>query len=154
MDNLENKIKGFGLALGRSTLEEVKQLYETKTILVSTKHAGLAFNLNKSYRSSISDIELLENTRGSWARVPRDPELKYAYATYNSIVKEVYEIRLWLPAGTQHSFFRDKKLGDVRLKNRYEFVGAIASNEIRSRYKGKLIKLDRSYGTPFQKVGF
>jgi uncharacterized protein len=98
-------------------------------------------------------MELYEFTRGTWARVPRDPSLKYAYATYNCIVKEVYEIRCWLPAGTQQNFFSERKLGDLRLKNRYEFVGVIAPNEIRSRYKGKLIKLDRSYGTPFQKVG-
>lgn len=151
--NLENKIKGFGAALGRSTLEEVQELYQDDPLIVLANHAGLAFNLNKTYRSSMSDVELLEATRGTWARVPRAPELKYAYATYNGIVKEVYEIRYWLPAGTQQYFFRDRKLGDERLKKRYEFVGAIAPNEIRSRYKGKLIKLDRSYGTPFQRVG-
>ena len=153
VDNLENKVKGFGAALGRSTLEEIQQLYQYDPLIVSTDHAGLAFNLNKSYRSSISDIELLEITRGNWARVPRDPGLKFAYATYRSIVKEVYEIRHWLPAGTQQYYFHGGALGDERLKNRYEFVGAIAPNDIRSRYKGKLIKLDRSYGTPFQKVG-
>jgi uncharacterized protein len=153
VDNLENKIKGFGSGLGRSTLEEIQQLYENDEVEVSANHAGIAFILNKSYRSSISDMELLEVTRGTWARIPRDPSLKYAYATYNGIVKEVYEIRCWLPAGTQQNFFRDRKLGDLRLKKRYEFVDAIAPNQIRSRYKGKLIKLDRSYGTPFQKVG-
>ena len=152
--NLENKIKGFGAALGRSTLEEIQQLYQDDPLIVLSNHAGLAFNLNKTYKSSMSNVELLEATRGIWARVPRTSELKYAYATYNGIVKEVYEIRHWLPAGTQQYFFRDIKLGDARLKKRYEFVGAIAPNDIRSRYKGKLIKLDRSYGTPFQKVGF
>ena len=153
VDNLENKIKGFGAGLSRSTLEEIKQLYQGDPLIVSANHAGLAFNLNKTYTSSMRDVELLEATRGTWAKVPRGLELKYAYATYHGIVKEVYEIRHWLPAGTQQYFFRDRKLGDERLKNRYEFVGAIAPDKIRSRYKGKLIKLVRSYGTPFQKVG-
>ena len=101
----------------------------------------------------MSDVELLEATRGTWARVPRDKNLKYAYATYNGIVKEVYEIRQWLPAGTQPYFYRSRHLGDERLKNRFEFLGVLAQEEIRNRYKGKLIALERSYGTPFQRVG-
>ena len=154
LDSLENKIKGFGARLGRSTLEEIKELYQKgDPLIVSANHAGLAFNLNKTYTSAMSDVKLLEATRGTWAKVPRGPELKYAYATYHGLVKEVYEIRHWLPAGTQHYFFRDRKLGDERLKNRHEFVGVIAPDEIRSRYKNKKIKLVRSYGTPFQRVG-
>ena len=105
LDNLENRIKGFGAELGRSEIEEIQQLHESIEVLVPANHAGLAFNLNKSYRSSISNIEILEVTSVNWAKVPRDPMLKYAYATFNRIVKELYEIRFWLPAGTQKCFF-------------------------------------------------
>ena len=150
---LTNKIRGFGTAFGRTSLEEIRQLYQGKPIRILKEHMGLAFNLTKTYRSSMSDVELLEATRGTWARVPRDKNLKYAYATYNGIVKEVYEIRQWLPAGTQQYFYRSRHLGDERLKNRFEFLGVLAQEEIRNRYKGKLIALDRSYGTPFQRVG-
>ena len=150
---LTNKIRGFDTAFGRTSLEEIRQLYQGKPIRILKEHTGLAFNLTKTYRSSMSDVELLEATRGTWARVPRDKNLKYAYATYNGIVKEVYEIRQWLPAGTQQYFYRSRHLGDERLKNRFEFLGVLAQEEIRNRYKGKLIALDRSYGTPFQRVG-
>jgi hypothetical protein len=150
---LTNKIRGFGTAFGRTTLEEIRQLYQGRPVRIMKEHAGLAFNLTKTYRSSMSDIELLEATRGTWARVPRSENLKYAYATYNGIVKEVYEIRQWLPAGTQQYFYRSRQLGDERLKNRFEFLGVLAQQDIRDRYKGKLIELKRSYGTPFQRVG-
>jgi len=150
---LTNKIRGFGTAFGRTSLEEIRQLYQGKPIRILKEHAGLAFNLTKTYRSSMSDVELLEATRGTWARIPKDENLKYAYATYNGIVKEVYEIRQWLPAGTQQYFYRRRQLGDESLKNRFEFLGVLAQEEIRNRYKGKLIDLARSYGTPFQRVG-
>ena len=128
-NDLENKIRGFGTNFGRWTLEEIRELYQDEPIVVAPNHAGLAFNLNKSYQQGMNEVELLEATRGTWYAVPRDPNLKYAYATYQGI------------------------LGQPRLKKKWEFIGVIAKNEIRSRYKGKLIKLKRSFATPFQRVG-
>ena len=32
---------------------------------------------------------------------------KYAYATFKRVVKEVYEIHSWVPAGTQEYFTRE-----------------------------------------------
>lgn len=150
---LTNKIRGFGTAFGRTSLEEIRQIYQGRPVRILREHSGLAFNLTKTYRSSMSDVELLEATRGTWARVPRSEKLKYAYATYNGIVKEVYEIRQWLPAGTQQYFYRNRQLGDERLRNRFEFLGVLAQEDIRNKYKGKLIDVKRSYGTPFQRVG-
>ena len=153
VEELENLVKGSGSRfLGRLSLEEILSLYSTTVTTIKPKHSGLAFILNKTYRSSMSPIELLEATRGTWSRPPRDQSIRFAYATYHNIVKEVYKIEGWLPAGTQQYFFRDRKLGDERLKKRWEFIGRIADDAVRNLYLRKKIRMKRSYGTPFQRV--
>ena len=99
----------------------------------------------------MNSVELYESTRGVWAKIPDDKELKYAFATYNGIVKEVYEINGWLPAGSQEYFFRT--LDDIKLEKRKEFYGKIAVEAIRKLYIGKVIEMPKSFGTPFVKVG-
>ena len=78
---------------------------------------------------------------------------KYAFATFRGVVKEVYEIYDWVPAGTQEYFTRE--LDPDRLsKARFEFVGRKAPEDLRERYVGKIIKRKRSYGDPFIRVGY
>ena len=80
-------------------------------------------------------------------------DAKYAYATFKGVVKDVYEIHSWVPAGTQEYFTR--KLDPERLKKaEWEFVGRKASEEVRELYMGKILDKPRSYGDPFIKVGF
>lgn len=120
-------------------------------IPVRKEHSGLAFILNKTYKSGMSALNLFECTRGVWANVPRDESIKYAYATFNGIVKEVYEIHSWVEAGTQQYITRS--LEDVNRKGRWEFVGQIADEYVRQLYIGNVIERERSYGSPFVKVG-
>lgn len=151
--DLENLVKGSGSKyLGRLSLNESLNLYAKEETEVRPDHSGLAFILNKTYRSSMPPNELLEATRGTWSKPPRDSSIKFAYATYHKIVKEVYVIEGWLPAGTQEYFYRKRKMGDERLKSRWEFIGRIADDEVRKLYLGKKIKMGRSYGTPFIRV--
>ena len=80
-------------------------------------------------------------------------EAKFAYATFNGVVKDVYQIHCWVPAGTQEYFSRS--LDPERLKNaRWEFVGKKASNKVRELYVGKNLERKRSYGDPFVLVGY
>ena len=73
--------------------------------------------------------------------------------TQEGVVKEVYEIFDWVPAGSQEYFSRE--LSQERLeKANWEFIGKKASNEIRERYKGRVLNRNRSYGDPFIKVGY
>lgn len=80
----------------------------------------------------------------------KNQDIKYAYATYNNIIKEVYEIHSWVEAGTQQYFTRNVTQGS----GRWEFIGRKASDEMRSLYVGKSIKRDRNFAQPFFKVGF
>ncbi|UBX47529.1 hypothetical protein LDO51_09985 [Providencia alcalifaciens] len=159
LEGLTNKINGQGtsndidiLKQGRLTLEETASLYSPEVMHVSDiKHQGIGFILNKLYRFNMSELELFEATRGVWHNPPRKNEdIKYAYATYNNIIKEVYEIHSWVEAGTQQYFTRNINKGS----GRWEFIGRKANDKIRSLYVGKKIIRDRNYAQPFFKVGF
>jgi hypothetical protein len=148
---LSNAVRGSGKEMGRMTLEEIHSLETQDEIEITQEHRGLAFLLNKSYKSGMTELELFEITRGIWSGVPRNKSLKYAYATYGGIIKEVYEINSWHQAGTQEYFTRSFAHRDI--SKRWEFVGRKASESIREKYNGKLIKKGRSFGTPFVEVG-
>lgn len=149
---LSNKVRGSGSEMGRATIEEIHNLMTGELIDISDEHQGLAFLLNTTYKSGMSEIELFEATRGVWRNVPRDESIKYAYATYGGLIKEVYEVHCWVKAGTQQYFTRN--FDSRNISERWEFVGRKAPKEIRSKYIGKVINKERSFGNPFVKVGF
>lgn len=148
---LTNKVRGSSSLMGRITLDELQHLLLQEETEIAPEHAGLAFLLNSTYKSGMSPLELYEATRGTWAKIPKDESLKFAYATYGGLIKEVYEIQCWVKAGSQQYFTRDLTISPDT--NRTEFVGRIAAKEIRDLYIGKLIKKPRSHGNPFVKVG-
>lgn len=148
---LTNKVRGSSSLMGRITLDELNRLLLKQETEIAPEHAGLAFLLNSSYKSGMSPLALYEATRGVWAKVPKDTDLKFAYATYGGLVMEVYEIQCWIKAGSQQYFTRELDIPSDT--NRSEFVGRIASPEVRNLYVGKLIKKPRSHGSPFVKVG-
>lgn len=148
---LTNKVKGSGTAMGRITIEELHNLKSGELVDISSEHSGLAFLLNSTYKSGMSELKLYEATRGDWFNLPRDETIKYAYATYGGLIKEVYEIHGWVPAGTQQCFSFAPE--ERSLENRWEFIGRKATDEVRKLYIGKVINKTRSYGSPFVKVG-
>lgn len=149
---LSNKVRGSGSDMGRATIEEIHNLKSGEFVKIDAEHQGLAFLLNNTFKSGMSEIELFEATRGVWSKVPRDPSVRYAYATYGGLIKEVYEVSGWVKANTQQYFTRSFEDRDI--SKRWEFIGKLASPEIRSRYKGKVVDKERSYGNPFVKVGY
>lgn len=75
-------------------------------------------------------MELYDATRGIW-RVGEDREkVDYAFAVYEGVVQEVYRVEQWFPAGTTFS-----TRGDLTDPDRWEFVGHLAEDEIRHRYR-------------------
>ena len=134
---LLNKVRGSGSDMGRLPIEELHNLMSGEVVEVAEEHKGLAFLLNDSFKSGMSEYALYEATRGVWWSVPREKDLKYAYATHGGLVKEVYEINSWVPAGTQNYYTRELDGDDF--KNRWEFVGRKANKEIRDLYVGKVI---------------
>jgi len=151
--NLTNAVRGSGSLMGRMSLEEIHNLNAEIETEIEPEHAGIAVLLNQTYKSGMSELELFEVTRGIWHNPPKGDAIKYAYAIYGGVVKEVYLIHSWVKAGTQQYFTRDD-LDTRDIRHRSEFIGRKASEEIREKYIGKLIKKNRGYGSPLIKVGF
>jgi hypothetical protein len=68
-------------------------------------------------------------------------------AIYRGIVREIYEIAAWLPAGsTMTAFGTTSNVAEVDTQltvdecNRFEFVGRVADERIRRRYIGRSVR--------------
>ena len=85
----------------------------------------------------MTELELYEVTRGYWkVDVKRAEKADYAFCIYKGIIKEVYKIIEWLPAGT----IPKPTLPDAETPaDRFEFVGEIAEENIRDKYIEKPI---------------
>src|SRR5215212_2726462 len=90
----------------------------------------VAININQTYRQGISVGDLYDCTRGIW-RLSRTRAggAQYAFAVYQSEIKEVYEVERWLPAGSTK--YQRRQFTPSQLMDRYEFVGNVARDEIR-----------------------
>ena len=106
----------------------------------------VAININKTYRDGISAGELYDCTRGIW-RLDREraENAQFAFAVYQGFVKEVYEINQWHRELSTE--YKNRQPKHTKLKNRFEFVGKVAQDNIRDKYVGKQIS-KRHRGNP------
>ena len=108
---------------------------------------AIAININRTYSLVENGTELYDYTRGIW-KVDRERAAKaeIALAVYKGEIVEVYKIVSWHPAvSTEYRSTRDFLGTDPQ--GRSEFIGGVATDEIRDKYIGK--RLDRrSYGAP------
>ena len=97
----------------------------------------IAIKISQAYRENMTELELYEATRGYWKiDVKRAERADYVFCVYKGIIKEVYKIKEWLPAGT----IPRSTLPDAETPaDRYEFVGEVAKEAIRSKYIEKSI---------------
>ena len=100
--------------------------------------AVIAININQTYRFGLSTTDLYDFTRGIWRlNKARAENAKYAFSVYQGEIKEVYEIKNWYDAGSTE--YRTRQFGFDETKDRYEFVGQIASESVREKYVGKIM---------------
>jgi len=141
--NLTNQQKGFKSAtFGRMTLEQVKSAYSKQ--MVEITEPAILIRINEAFRYSMTNMELYDYTRGQWRLNSKNAsKAKYAFSIYKGIIQEVYEIAGWFKAGTTYSVREKNELvkreaGD-KIDGRYEFVGNLAPQIIRDKYKYKSI---------------
>ena len=151
IDNLTNSVRGHGVNTKRLPIYELASKLSEEKVTIPHDHRGVAYLLEKTYKHDFGDLAILEHTRGIW-RHKHSEDIKFAYATYRGIIKEVYKIFTWVPAGTQEYFTR--VLNPEAVSKRWEFVGKKADDSIRELYVGKIINKPRSYSNPYVKVGF
>jgi len=136
---LTNAVRGFkSLQMGRMSLHELAGYYAVHPVKIT--HPALLVRINKLYRHNMSPIELYEATRGVWKLGARREQVKYALAVFEGVVREVYTIHSWHPARTFPYKTRAVELANRDVSDRWEFIGQIASEEIRAVYRGGSVK--------------
>src|SRR5688572_32772416 len=99
---------------------------------VTIEDPVLLIRINKLYRQGMPAHDLYEATRGVWKVGPRREEARYALAVFEGVVREIYQIDEWHPAGSVPYTTRDTE--SLRIEGRWEFIGHPATDELRNRY--------------------
>ena len=95
---LTNRVRGWrSLQYGRTPLPELIAKYRRRPVRVL--EPSMLIRINDLYRPQMSASELYDATRTAWPLGRRREHAKYALAVFEGIVREVYEITQWLPAG-------------------------------------------------------
>src|SRR2546425_8786878 len=93
----------------------------------------IAININQTYRDGMSAGDLYDYTRGIWRLSKEHAErAQYAFAVYQSVIREVYEIDQWFLAGSTP--YQRRQFTPADLQKRYEFIGNVAPDEVRDKY--------------------
>lgn len=133
---LTNEVRGWkSLEFGRSPFSELIFQYAAMPVTVTVP--SLLIRINRLYRYDMSPQELYEATRGVWKVGERCSKARYAFAVFDGVVREVYEIESWHPAAKTRYETRDA--AQLRTEGRREFVGHIADMAIRDAYVGRSV---------------
>ena len=144
IENLTNLQKGHHAnTFGRIDVDELNARFSRRLIKKEdiTENV-LLIRINQQYHYGMTDFELYEATRTCWVvNQEKADKLQYAFAVYNGMIMEVYQITAWLPAfSTMNSRNIDTDIMDRNIaRGRKEFVGIIAPDEIREKYVGGIV---------------
>lgn len=128
--NLSNRVRGWHAAQsGRAPASELIARYEKRR--VDVREPAILIRINRLYQPSMTAAELYDATRGVWRVGECRTKARLAFAVFEGVVREVYEIATWLQAGKT---FMTRKPSGERLRGRWEFVGRVAPKNIRRRY--------------------
>lgn len=137
LDNLSNKVRGWkSLQTGRMTIDELIGYYAAAPVEIT--HPALLIRVNQLYRHNMPADELYEITRGIWKLGQRRESVNFALAVFEGVVREVYVVNEWHRAfSTPYSV---RQFGDRDGRGRWEFIGAVAANEVRNLYRLRSVK--------------
>ena len=114
-------------------------------ILLQIEEPALLIRINKTYESKMSSESLYDYTRGRWkVNLVRAKNVKYAFAIFDGIIQEVYEVHNWYEAGTTESSRKPTDKPELNSTKstvgRFEFKGIVAFDEIRNKYLNKSVR--------------
>jgi hypothetical protein len=133
LENLTNRVVGKdSLRFGRKGLSELEGYYAAKPVKITDP--VILIRINQLYRHGMPAAELYDITRGVWVlSAERASKMKYVFAVYEGVVREVYEPEKWMPALTTQYPNRTDLVPDDA-KGRVEFIGKPAPEAIRQKY--------------------
>jgi hypothetical protein len=127
---LANEVRGYhSRTHGRMGLEQVRALYQAEPVDIT--EPAILIRINKLYRHTMTAVELYDATRGCWVVGANRDRARLAMAVYGRVIREVYEIQAWFPAG---STFMARPNAAGPDSGRWEFVGRLAADAIRRKY--------------------
>lgn len=148
LGTLTNAVRGWkSVELGRMSLNELSGYYAAEPVEITDP--VLLIRINQQYRHQLSALELYEATRGVWkVAAARASTVRFAFAVFEGVVREVYEIESWHPAG--NSAYQTRSAEDTDAPGRLEFSAHVAPDEIRRRYRGHSVRayLSRNVQSP------
>ncbi|MSR09835.1 MAG: hypothetical protein EXR82_10015 [Gammaproteobacteria bacterium] len=151
LSSLSNAVRGWrSVELGRMPLRQLVAYYAARPVKV--RDLVILIRVNQLYQHGMSAQALYEITRGIWRLNPeRASNAKYALAVFEGVVREVYEISQWVPAGST----KYKTRNNLRVPGRWEFTGKVAPDPIRRRYVDRSVAsyFTRGSQAPFTYVG-
>lgn len=131
LGSLSNQCRGIhSKSLGRISVGDV--IAEISAEPAECIDPLMLIKINRLFRSDMSELELYEATRGTWVLGRRREKAKYACAVFRGVVREVYQIDEWNPAGTKDYSTRDDSA--FAGNGRWEFCGRKAPETVRNRY--------------------
>ncbi|MCB1281343.1 MAG: hypothetical protein KDB18_07450 [Salinibacterium sp.] len=140
LEKLTNKVRGKHWRRGpRGSVEDIRVTLEARPVTITDP--VILINIAQLYRPGMSAPELYDSTRHAWKVNPDRHPAKHALAIHGGIVREVYQIACWFPAGT--TYRTNDQHGERRHDadpTRFEFVGHLAEPEIRKRYLHKSVE--------------
>ncbi len=133
---LTNQVRGLrSVQQGRMPLSQLIGYYAAKPVDVAVP--ALLIRVNRLYRHGMSQDELYDVTRGIWKLGSRKAGARYAFAVFEGVVREVFEIYSWHPSGTTP--YRSRDTTGFLARKRWEFLGAPAPESIRSQYVNRSV---------------
>ncbi len=112
---------------------------------VEIDDAVVVINIHEQFPHVKNAQELYDCTRGAWRMHPkRAGKAKYFFAVFEGEIKEVYEVLDCMPATDEtKKYWRNRLLSQGRRlppevnEGRAEFLGQVASDDVRAKYVGK-----------------
>jgi hypothetical protein len=110
---------------------------------VEVTEPAVLIRISQLYNERMSDLALYEATRGVWKlganldAVQKRDAVQYALAVAGGIVREMFAVGQWHPAGT--TTYTTRKPSDVQIEGRWEFTGSIAPASLRAKYVGRSV---------------
>jgi uncharacterized protein len=136
-NKLTNKVGGYESSyFGRMDLEQIKAKYSSDEANI-TENVVL-IKISKSFRYNMDPMDLYDYTRGVWkVAKKRREKITHAFAVYDGIIQETYNVLQWFEAGT--TFTNRIDIDAWRRVQRWEFIGSI-SDEMRKKYRYKSVE--------------
>jgi hypothetical protein len=99
---------------------------------VEVEVPALLIRINQLFREGMSPLELYEATRGIWRLGARRKKVEFAFAVFEGVVRDVFEIESWHRAGTTE--YTTRPTDGWEGSTKWEFTGRVADAEIRKHY--------------------